>query len=124
MRSLQTWLGRPRLAWYYIASADPEAGAPLMAYIDFRREPGLDYEVGGRRYGVFARDWRRGGVEAWLDLMAEREPARRPRRRVRTPGRRRCSRCRGPTSRRRCAPRCATCTIRRRWPATRSCAAA
>jgi len=73
MRSLQTWLGRPRLAWYYIAFADPEASAPMMAYIDFRREPGLDYEVGGRRYGVFARDWRRGGAEAWLDMMAERE---------------------------------------------------
>ena len=45
--------------------------------------PGADFEVGGRRYGVFARDWRRGGAEGWLDLMAARElggaePARAP----------------------------------------------
>ena len=67
--------------------ADPDAGAPLMGYIDYQRVPEADFEVGGRRYGVFARDWRRGGAEGWLDLMAARElgatprsPARRRRR--------------------------------------------
>ena len=59
MRTTQEWLGRPRLSWYYIASADPDAVAPLMAYIDFERAPAADFEVGGRHYGVFARDWRR-----------------------------------------------------------------
>ncbi len=72
MRTLQEWLGRPRLAWYYIAYADPDAGVPLMGYIDYQRTPEADFEVGGRHYGVFARDWRRGGAEGWLDLMAER----------------------------------------------------
>jgi hypothetical protein len=73
MRSMQEWLGRPRLAWYYIAAADAEAMAPMMDYIYFDRAPEADYEVGGRRYGVFARDWRRvGGVE-WLEQMAGRE---------------------------------------------------
>ena len=32
-----------------------------MAYIGFQRAPDADYEVGGRRYGVYARDWRRQG---------------------------------------------------------------
>jgi hypothetical protein len=72
-RTTQAWVGRPRLAWYYIVFADPDAGAPLMAYIDFRRAPDADFEVGGRRFGVFARDWRRSGAMAWLDLMGERE---------------------------------------------------
>jgi hypothetical protein len=73
MRSMQEWLGRRRLSWYYTAPADPEAMAPLMDYIHFHRAPEADFEVGGRRYGVFARDWRRvGGVE-WLERMAERE---------------------------------------------------
>jgi hypothetical protein len=73
IRSMQEWLGRPRLSWYYIVSADPAAWAPLMDYIDFHRAPEADFEVGGRAYGVFARDWRRiGGVE-WLERMAERE---------------------------------------------------
>jgi hypothetical protein len=72
-RCLQEWVGRPALAWYFITYGDAEAGAPLMGYIHFHRAPGADFEVGGRRYGVFARDWRRGGPEAWLDLMVERE---------------------------------------------------
>ena len=73
MTTMREWLGRPRLAWYYIAHADPDAGAPLMGYVDYQRVPAADFEVGGRHYGVFARDWRRGGAEGWLDLMAARE---------------------------------------------------
>ena len=73
MITLREWLGRPRLAWYYLAYADPAAGAPMMGYIDYHRAPDADFEVGGHRYGVFARDWRRGGAEGWLDLMSERE---------------------------------------------------
>ncbi|HEY7622486.1 MAG TPA: AAA family ATPase [Solirubrobacteraceae bacterium] len=73
MRSMQEWLGRQRLSWYYAVAADPEAMAPLMDYVYFDRAPDADFEVGGRGYGVFARDWRRvGGVE-WLDRMAGRE---------------------------------------------------
>lgn len=73
MRSMQEWLGRRRLSWYYIVAADPEAMAPLMDYVHFQRAAEADFEVGGRHYGVFARDWRRvGGVE-WLELMAGRE---------------------------------------------------
>jgi hypothetical protein len=72
-RSIQEWLGRPRLSWFYVVAADPEAMAPLMEYVLFDRAAEADFEVGGRRYGVFARDWRRvGGVE-WLEQMAGRE---------------------------------------------------
>lgn len=73
MRSTQEWLKRPRLSWYYIVFADPDAVAPLMAYIGFQRAPDADFEVGGRRYGVYARDWRRESGAEWLDRMAERE---------------------------------------------------
>ena len=40
MRSMQEWLGRPRLSWYYIVFADPEAMAPPMDYIYFHRDSG------------------------------------------------------------------------------------
>ena len=40
MRSMQEWLGRPRLSWYYIVAADPEAMAPLMDYVYFDRAAG------------------------------------------------------------------------------------
>ena len=73
IRSTQEWLGRPRLSWYYIAFADPKAMAPPMNYIYFHRAPEADFEVGGRKYGVFARDWRRFGGAEWLERMAERE---------------------------------------------------
>ncbi len=73
MRSIQEWLGRPHLSWYYTVAADPEAMAPLMEYVYFDRAAEADFEVGGRSYGVFVHDWRRlGGVE-WLERMAGRE---------------------------------------------------
>ncbi len=73
-RSCQLWLSRPRLAWDYLGPwVDPDAVAPLMAYIDYQRVPEADYVVGGVRYGVFAHDWRRAGPDAWLQVMAERE---------------------------------------------------
>ena len=74
VRSTQEWVRRRRLSWFYsIAFADPEAAAPLMRYIDYHRAPDADFEVEGRRYGVYARDWRRDGAAAWLELMGERE---------------------------------------------------
>ena len=73
LRSTREWLGRPRLSWYYIVPADPDTWAPLMDYIYFRRTPEADFEVGGRRYGVFAHDWRREGGVQWLERMADRE---------------------------------------------------
>lgn len=69
-------LTSPRRAWDLIGGwAFPDQVAPMMSYIDFERVPEADFEVGGRRYGVFAHDWRRVGVARWLDLMAERERA-------------------------------------------------
>ena len=73
MRTTQEWLGRPRLSWYYIVFADPEAVASLMTYIGFQRAADADFDVGGRRYGVYARDWRRESGAEWLERMAERE---------------------------------------------------
>ena len=73
MRTTQEWLSRPRLSWYYLTPGDPDAIAPLMAYIGFGRAAEADFDVGGHRYGVYARDWRRQDGPAWLDAMADRE---------------------------------------------------
>ena len=74
IRSTQEWLGRPRLSWYYIALANANAMAqPIMDYIYFDRAPEADFEVGGRRYAVYAHDWRRFGGADWLERMTERE---------------------------------------------------
>jgi hypothetical protein len=77
--SVQHYASCPRLAWDFIGGwADPDAIAPFMAHIDYARVPEADFEVGGRRYGVFAHDWRRTGLEAWFDLMEARELAEEP----------------------------------------------
>lgn len=56
-------LGSPRRAWDLIGPwAFPDQVEPMMSYIDFERAPEADFEVGGRRYGVFAHDWRRMDV--------------------------------------------------------------
>lgn len=70
------WVAGARLSWELIGAwADERAAAPLMSYIDFHRVPAADYEVGGRRYAVFAHDWRRCDADAWLELIGARELA-------------------------------------------------
>jgi hypothetical protein len=77
--SVQHYVSRPRLAWDFIGGwADADSIAPFMAHIDYARVPGADFEIGGRRYGVFAHDWRRTGLEEWLELMEARELADEP----------------------------------------------
>ncbi|NED97215.1 ATP-binding protein [Phytoactinopolyspora alkaliphila] len=67
-------LAAQHLAWDFIAAyEDAEYWEPLFAYIDYHRAPAAEYEVGGHRYGVFAHDFRRLGVERWLEMMGERE---------------------------------------------------
>jgi hypothetical protein len=77
--SVQHYVSCPRLAWDFIGGwADPDAIAPFMAHIDYACAPEADFDVGDRRYGVFAHDWRRTGLEAWFDLMEARELADEP----------------------------------------------
>ncbi len=73
--STQRWLTRRNATWEFITWADPDAAAPLMAYIGFQRAPGADFVVDGRSYGVYGHDWRRMDPERWLDMMGTRETA-------------------------------------------------
>ena len=67
----QSWT-TPGLAWCFIAVADPDALEPLFTELHVWRARDADFEVGGRRYGVFAHDWRVENAEQWLRLKAER----------------------------------------------------
>ncbi|MBO0705071.1 MAG: AAA family ATPase [Candidatus Dormibacteraeota bacterium] len=61
-------------AWDLVAVlSDREHLEPLMAHFDFHLAPEAGYEIGGRRYDVYAHDWRQLSVEGWLELTAERE---------------------------------------------------
>jgi AAA ATPase domain len=73
VQCLRRWFATPRLAWDFLTVADPGFWGGLFAYLDYQRAPEADFEVGGRRYATFARDWRRLPLEPWLDLMGRRE---------------------------------------------------
>ncbi len=65
----------PGLAFSFLVFSDPDFWAILALYADFERLPQADFEVGGRRYGVYGHDWRVRPLSAWLNLLAEREAA-------------------------------------------------
>jgi hypothetical protein len=74
----QHYLTTPALAFTFFPTADPDFWAPMFAYVDLMRLPQADFEVGGRRFGMYAHDWRVTPPMAWLDLLAEREIATEP----------------------------------------------
>lgn len=73
---VQSYFSTPGLAFTFLAFAAPEVWEQVMAYADFARLPEADFVIGGRRYGVYAHDWRVTPLMTWLDLMAARELSR------------------------------------------------
>ncbi|MGH2957101.1 MAG: ATP-binding protein [Solirubrobacterales bacterium] len=63
-------------SWEFIGFwADPDRIEPFMSYIDHQRVPEADFEVGGRRYGVFGHDWRQRSLDEWIELGDRRQIA-------------------------------------------------
>jgi hypothetical protein len=67
------YLTTPGLAFTFLPCAEPDFWAPMFAYADLARLPECDFEIGGRRYGVYGHDWRAMPPMAWLGLLGERE---------------------------------------------------
>lgn len=72
------YLTTPALAVTLLPFADSETWAAFCAYADQVRAPQADFVVGGRRYDVFAHDWRAVPPAAWVALLGERETALAP----------------------------------------------
>jgi hypothetical protein len=70
--TFQRYLGTPKLAWDFLTLAEPERWDAYFAAADLPRATGADFWVGGRRYGLFAHDFRRVPVDALLELVTER----------------------------------------------------
>ena len=71
---LQHILARSGRAMDFIGGmAKPEQVEPFFTYIDFLEAPDAAYEVDGRTWTVFARDWGRIDVDAWFEVIADRE---------------------------------------------------
>ncbi|MFE3542517.1 ATP-binding protein [Nocardia sp. NPDC059177] len=74
--TMQHYLRTPNLAWDLLTLAEPERWDDYFAVADLPRATGADFVVGGRRYGLFAHDFRRVPVDSWLELVTERALAR------------------------------------------------
>jgi AAA ATPase-like protein len=57
---------RPGIAWNFVAMADPSFWVDHFAGVNFPRVPEADFEVDGRRHGVFAHDWRVEPPGDWM----------------------------------------------------------
>ncbi|MEP7198695.1 MAG: ATP-binding protein, partial [Chloroflexota bacterium] len=73
VNAVRQYLTTPGLAFTFFPCADPDFWAAVFAYGDLMRIPEADFEVGGRRYGMYGHDWRKVPTMAWLDLLAKRE---------------------------------------------------
>lgn len=66
-------LTTPRLALSFFPFSNPEFWAPLFAYAEIPRWPHVDFEIGGRRYGVYGQDWRKTPIPLWLARLGKKE---------------------------------------------------
>jgi hypothetical protein len=68
--SIIEWCCRP-VAWGLITTVEPEFWGPFFDYLAFREV--LEVTFDGRRHVVYGNDFRRFPVDAWLELMNDRE---------------------------------------------------
>jgi hypothetical protein len=71
--AVQYYLTTPGLAFTLLPCADPDFWLPVFGYANLPRLPQIDFEVGGKRYGVYGHDWRAEPPSVWLDMLAARE---------------------------------------------------
>lgn len=64
------WVTRP-LAWSFVPTIDPGFWGAALDYIAF--VPQFEIDAHGQRFTVYGNDWRRLTVDAWLDVLSERE---------------------------------------------------
>ena len=70
--AMQRYLETPNLAWDFLTLADPERWDAYFAAADQPRAEGADFWVHGRRYGLFAHDFRQVPMSALLERITER----------------------------------------------------
>lgn len=75
---LRHYLTTPGLAYTLFPCAEIDFWVPMLRYAHLARLPEADFEIQGRRYGVFGHDWRIEPPLAWLAALAEKEIATAP----------------------------------------------
>jgi len=67
------YLTTPGLAITFFPCADPDFWAAILSYAELTRYPEADFEVGGKRYGIYGHDWRAMTPAMWIARLAEKE---------------------------------------------------
>jgi hypothetical protein len=67
------YLTTPGLAFTFFPCADPDFWSAILSYAELTRYPEADFEVGGKRYGVYGHDWRAMSPAVWIGRLAEKE---------------------------------------------------
>jgi hypothetical protein len=75
LKMAQHYLTTPELGFSFLPCADAAFWTPFCAYAELERIPEADFEVDGRRFGLFGHDWRVVSAAAWLDHLAQKEVA-------------------------------------------------
>ena len=70
--TMQIQLSTPNLSWDFVALADPDRWNDYFAAGDLPRAEGADFSVGQHHFGLFAHDFRKVPVDAWIELWTER----------------------------------------------------
>ncbi len=70
IQAVQAYISTPKMAWSFFAVSDFEFWQPAFSYMGCRA---VALEGGGAQRGAYARDWRSGGIPAWLEMLGERE---------------------------------------------------
>ena len=70
--TMQRYLATPALSWDYLTLHEPDALDDYFAIADLPRAADADFVVGGRRYGLFAHDFRRLPVDDWIEVVTDR----------------------------------------------------
>lgn len=76
--TLQRQLATRNLAWDYLTMHDPDGWDDFFALADLHRVTEADFTFGGRRFGVFAHDYRQRPVDDLISLWIERSLAQDP----------------------------------------------
>jgi hypothetical protein len=69
------WVTNHRLAWSFLAVAEPDIWHPVFTYLNLQRSPEAGFAVDARSYTVYTHDWRRESAPVWLNVMSKREMA-------------------------------------------------
>jgi hypothetical protein len=67
------YLTIPGLAFTFFPCADPDFWAAILSYAELTRYPEADFEIGGKRYGIYGHDWRAMPPAIWIARLAEKE---------------------------------------------------